>query len=46
MELQINQSLKAQPPNFDFLPDQMLADVAAQEYLYGPRIILMAGSGR
>ena len=45
MELQINQSLQAQPPHFDLLPDLMLADVAAKVNLDRPRIVLMTCGG-
>ena len=45
MELQVNQSLQAQPPHFDLLPDLMLADVATEVDFDRPCIVLMAGGG-
>ena len=45
MELKINQSLQAQPPHLDLLPDLMLADVPAEVDLDRSRIVLMTFSG-
>ena len=46
VELQIYQSLQAQSPHFDFLPDLMLADVATEIHFDSSRVILVTSCSR
>ena len=45
MELEVYETLQAEAPHFDLLPDLVFAYIAAQVHLNRPRIALMT-SGR